>query len=293
MRWFQCIVACVCMGSGALVQAQDPYSLPWHLRPAVLPKRIVRTESVWGFSQDPGRKVSDFTSVQTLLVGYQFHKGWLPLFKIGVSSTSRSPSGTALSNPSLGLMYGHTWGSFKLAPFVGVTLPVGTGGGNGGSASSLNALKMGNYVRSAMDGSLFGVNYTALSGGLGAAYVAKQWTVQGEITFFEWLRTRGAHSPSSPNAARTNMTMGVHVGYFIWPQLSVGAEWRYQRWLVNNAIQDPALKDIMTGSLGVRAHFILAKGIAIRPGLAYSQSFDKPMQDQRFKMLQIDVPVAF
>ena len=35
----------------------------------------------------------------------------------------------------------------------------------------------------------------------------------------------------SPDATRTNSTMGVHAGYFLLPALSLGGEVRYQRWL--------------------------------------------------------------
>ena len=76
-------------------------------------------------------------------------------------------------------------------------------------------------ARAQLDNALFAVNDLALIPGFGAAYVSGGLTVQVEITLLQLMRVRG--EAAQPEASKTNMTTGLHGGYFFLPQLSAGA----------------------------------------------------------------------
>jgi len=128
--------------------------------------------------------------------------------------------------------------------------------------------------------------------GLDLAYVKNGLTLQAEATLFELVRARG--DLIDKDSARTNFTSGLHAGYFIIPELSVGAELRYQHWLKNTAIPDSdPRRDNLTASIGLRAHLKVAANMWLRPGAAFVQPLDAPMTDQSYHVAQIDVPFAF
>ena len=85
------------------------------------------------------------------------------------------------------------------------------------------------------------------------------------------------------------------------PQLSFGAELRYQRWLstptriVNMAKVDipDANKDTLSFAIGPRANFAIGNGLWIRPGISYARVLDKPLSDSSYNMVQVDIPVIF
>jgi hypothetical protein len=117
------------------------------------------------------------------------------------------------------------------------------------------------------------------------------------------LRVHGDDAgKGSTDAARTNSTMGIHIGYFLLASLSLGAELRYQRWLttptqlnssgVKVDIPD-ANKDTTTVAIGPRAHFAIGKGMWLRPGISYARALDKPLSTSSYNVVQIDVPVVF
>ena len=78
---------------------------------------------------------------------------------------------------------------------------------------------------------MFAVNYMTGIAGVGFAYVDHKFTAQVEATVLQLFRVRGDHAAARTDSTRTNATAGLHLGYFIIPQLSLGGELRYQRWL--------------------------------------------------------------
>jgi len=153
-----------------------------------------------------------------------------------------------------------------------------------------------------MDNAMFAVNYfTAIAGG-GVAYVDHKLTVQAEATLLQLFRVRGDTASSATDSAKTNSTAGIHAGYFIIPMLSVGGEFRYQRWLshptqlntMGAKVDIPGIAmDTMTVAIGPRLHFQVSKGLFLRPGLAYARGLDKPLTDASYNMVQVDVPFYF
>jgi hypothetical protein len=152
-----------------------------------------------------------------------------------------------------------------------------------------------------MDNSMFAVNYMTVIPGVGFAYIDHKLTVQLEATVFQLFRVKGNDATQiSPDATRTNSTMGVHAGYFVLPMLSLGGELRYQRWLstpsrivmgVKSDIPSPNM-DTVSFAVGPRFHFKLGN-TWLRPGISYAQVVDHPFKDAHYKIVQIDLPVVF
>jgi hypothetical protein len=148
---------------------------------------------------------------------------------------------------------------------------------------------------------MFAVDYFTAIAGLDAAYVDHRFTVQAEATLFQLFRTRGAGTAPATDDTRTNSTLGVHAGYFVLPQLSLGGELRYQRWLTTptqivnmKTVPIPnANLDTTTVAIGPRGHFALGHGMFFRPGISYARGLDKPLTASSYNMVQVDLPVVF
>jgi hypothetical protein len=184
-----------------------------------------------------------------------------------------------------------------------MTLPIGSGGGTDAHPQSGPANAAGAATRSAMDNAMFAANYLALFPGVGFAYVGSGLTAQVEATLFRLWKTRG---PGTIDRTNTNFTTGFHLGYFLIPQLSVGAELRHQRWLSTpksvEADKRRSTRDNTTFAIGPRAHVKLGESMWLRPGISFAMPLDNPLAygptrqaaaNSHFKMVQIDVPFVF
>lgn len=280
-----------------------PYSLPWQLRPVTV-GNVVRSDTSLALYEDAAGN-SGQAAATMLLGSYAVTPTLAPLLRIGFvgnEAPESSPEGSSFLNPIVGVTYARKLGMFRLAGFLATTLPIGQGAGDKPDAGAAGADAAGIRARSAMDNAMFATNYLTPIVGLDAAYVRGGFTVQAEVTLFELFRVRGDHAASATDSARTNSTYGLHAGYFIIPQLSLGGELRYQRWLSDVtqrsasggtvAIADSA-KDTFTFGVGPRGNFKLGKNAWVRPGISYSQGLDKPLTDAKYRMVQVDVPVVF
>jgi hypothetical protein len=271
-----------------------PYSLPWQLRSALL-ANVIRLDTVFASDRDDDGKPG-VTNVANLLACYKVTPHLMPLVRLGAvrNVTSSGAGSTLFLNPVAGVSYAASPApGLHLAGFLGLALPVGGGGGNGATAQSKAALKSGGNARSAMDGAMFAVNdLGALLGG-DAAYLRGRASLQIEATLIQLGRVRGAAAQKDAN--RTNLTSGIHAGYFVMPQLSLGAELRHQRWLSTPAAvaADPggASRDTTTIALGARLHARLGQRW-VRPGVSVTFPVDKPYSSRRPTVIQLDLPVA-
>ena len=281
------------------------YSLPFQLRPVM---------AVTGFRSDTSLASYDnllaqhgFAVVSELSGSWRIPTagapgtGLAPLAKLTVVNDSPPGSGTggfAFVNPLVGASYAAALGSgLRANAFAGVTIPIGMGGGDTPNKGEADARSVGQVVRAGMDNSLFAVNDLALIPGVDLAYVGHGFTAQAEATLFQLERVRGAKAQFE--ASKTNLTGGLHVGYFLAPFLSLGAEFRLQWWLNPPfTVQDHKPNtsyDLTSIGVGPRFHFHVAQDVWIRPGIAYTRGFDPPMTPKSFdyNVLQIDVPVVF
>ncbi|HXT99911.1 MAG TPA: hypothetical protein VN903_02900 [Polyangia bacterium] len=281
-----------------------PYSLPWQLRAAGV-ANVVRADSAVAFYDNNGMGASGSTVATMLTASYKVTPSLAPLVRLGFvqnDAPAAGADGKSFINPIIGAAYGKRVDALRWAAFLGTTVPIGMGAGNTPDAGAATANTAGVRARSAMDNSMFAVNYLTVIGGGDLAYVDHNLTVQLEATLFQLMRVRGDNAPSATDSSRTNSTVGLHAGYFIIPMLSLGGEIRYQRWLTTptqlNAmgakvdIADVA-KDTLTVAIGPRAHIQVSKGMFLRPGIAYARALDKPVSDASYNVLQIDLPLYF
>jgi hypothetical protein len=267
-----------------------PYSLAWQLRPAAA-TTAVRSDTAVAMYGDGA------TVASTFLGSYKVTPKLAPLFRIAVShdTPEMGVPATSLSNA----LFGVTWTPALVAPplrfaaFGAVTVPIGSGGGNDGDARMAAVNRSAVLARSGMDNALFAINDMAGIVGADLAFVRDGFTVQAEVTLFELLRVRG--DEVQPDAAKTNLTSGLHAGWFPIPTLSLGAELRYQRYLSTpKFVADaPAARDTLSAAIGVRGHFKLGGKRWVRPGIAYARGLDDPMNGRGYDVVQVDVPFSF
>jgi hypothetical protein len=294
-----------------------PYSLPWQLRPAVV-GNVVRSDTAFAFYKDAAGKESGSTVASMLLASYKVTESFAPMVRVGfVSNSPPSSSMTAAMQPLdsavnfINPVIGGTYAikpakPLRLAFFLGVAIPVGSGGGDDAKPEKIAANGAGIRARSAMDNAMFAVNDLTVFPGVDFAYVAGGFTAQIEATVLQLTRVKGDKQPAmgapkNPDKSKTNFTMGVHVGYFLFPFLSVGAEWRHQRWLstpkaveADEASMNPqGTRDTSTFAVGPRFHFKLSDSVWFRPGVAYAMATDSPMEKAKYKIVQLDLPIAF
>lgn len=293
----------------SLVAAQDappppppPYSLPWQLRPAAV-ANVVRSDTAIAMYEPEVADSGGTTIASTLLASYKVTPDIAPMLRLGIVSNSPPEVGGVTPDSGFGFLnpiLGGTWAfalspNMKLALFLGLSVPIGSGGGNDPDPENRAAmLKYGIPARSAMDNAMFAMNYFTVFPGVDFAFVHSGFTAQAEVTFLQLLRVRG--DDQDTDSSRTNLTMGLHLGYFIIPMLSVGADLRYQRWLASKTFLDDdndKNDDTASFAIGPRFHFKLSDTMWIRPGLAYARGIDNPMRENGYNILQVDVPVSF
>ncbi|MGC4063953.1 MAG: hypothetical protein QM784_04820 [Polyangiaceae bacterium] len=143
-----------------------------------------------------------------------------------------------------------------------------------------------------LDNAMFAANFFTVFPGIGFAYTSSGFTVQGEATLLQLTKARG---PDTEDDSRTNLTLGIHAGYFVLPILSFGAELRHQRWLSTPAPvkANSAARDTSTVAFGPRFHVQLSESVWLRPGVALALPLDDPMKATDHKIVQIDLPVSF
>lgn len=276
--------------------APAPYSLPWQLRPALVGNSLRLDVSAGSWESGDSR--SGDTVVAGLIGSRRISSRVALLGRVSFidnhpPANGAERSGSAISNPLLGATFLITRpGGVRRALFAGLTLPVGSGGGDSPGPAQTAALSRAIATRSAMDNALFAVNYFTLVGGASVARVTPRATVQAEATLLQLFRTRG---PVTQDRRRTNFTAGLHVGRSFRPVVSAGAELRYQRWLTDAAPvrANRAARETVTLAFGPRFHFRLGGSRWIRPGLSLTFPLDEPLSGQRYRTAQIDVPVSF
>jgi len=274
-----------------------PYSLPFQLRPAAAATTL-RLDTAFAFYESPATHASGFTTVPILSFSYKVIKGFAPILRLGVTSNSApdpTPSGFDFLNPVLGATYALELSpDFRLAFFLGFTIPIGGGGGNHPDPGDKAARgPAGLYARSAMDNAMFAVDDFTVFPGVDFAFVKGGFTAQAEATLFQLTRVRG--SVDQTDSSRTNLTLGLHVGYFVIPAISLGAELRHQRWLStpSTVTATPSSRDATTIAVGPRFHFQVSKGKWLRPGVAFAFPLDDPMKKSSYKIVQLDIPFSF
>jgi hypothetical protein len=198
---------------------------------------------------------------------------------------------TGFINPSLGLILAFPVGPlFRFAAATAIGLPLATGGGDNTDPDSLLLQRQGALARSAMDNNAFAPNDLGVPTGLSLAFVHRGLTAQVDGTIIASGRVKGAG-----DAAKVNSTFGFFLGYFVIPEISLGAELRYQYYLLPPSLvdQDPSARDNLTVGAGGRLDIELSDAARMRPGICLSTGVAGYVEQQSFRMVQFDVPLSF
>jgi len=272
-----------------------PYSLPFALRPAGPPPNVVRLDTVVAPYADSAAQ-SGTATVSMLGGGLRLTESFGVIGRVGVVNHASSDAVTrqAVVNPVVGGTFGTRFGKdLRFAAYLAMALPVGAGGGNTPDKDTKKAVAAGGLARSSMDGVMFATNDLSFVPGVDLAYAAHGVTVQVEITAAQLLRMRG--ESAQPDAARTNLLGGIHVGYQLLPFLSAAVEARYQRWLTTPAAvaKDDSLRDNLTAAAGLRATIPIRGTMKALPGASYAMGLRGAVADRDYHIVQFDVPVVF
>ncbi|HOD23123.1 MAG TPA: hypothetical protein PKK83_12575 [Polyangiaceae bacterium] len=281
--------------NSASPSAPAAYALPFYLR-GVVPGTVARLESTYAMYKLPAPEDESGNTLTSVLTASYKVAPWLaPIARLGlVHNSLDGSSGTAISNLGVGGLLGTPVSTdFKAGFIVLVTLPTGTGAGNDPNAENASAVASASPARYAWDGAIFANNDSVLIGGADLAYVAGGLTVQAEATYLQFIRIRGDNVQK--DELRSLLTTGLFAGYFLIPELSVGAELRYGHWLSTPAAveKNSVARNNLSAGGGVRGYFKLGDSISLRPGLSYHQALDEPLSDAEYKYVQLDLPFVF
>ncbi|MDP3275342.1 MAG: hypothetical protein Q8Q09_09125 [Deltaproteobacteria bacterium] len=277
--------------------ARAAYALPWTMRPAVAPT-LARIESSVAIRDD------GVSAVTLLTGGYAFVPTELGVYgRIGATNFTANSNGTVtagVTNPLLMLLWTPQLArGLRLTVFAATTLPLGTGGGTMPDSFSRSANASGILTRSAMDNALFAVDYLTPIVGLGAVYMTHGWTFQAETTVLQLVRARGHHNPNNSDAARTNFTAGLNVGYLLHRYVTASGELHYQHWINAPNLLAPTMANPnpyhgqASFEIGLRANLPVSRTILARPGISFGMGLGGRMADVGYKVVHIDLPFAF
>jgi len=284
---------------------KPPYSIPFQLRPAAA-VTVLRTDTSFAFYDDPTSGAEGSTVASTLLGSYKLTDNISPIVRVGL--VSNSPPGTDGAAGFLNPVIGGTYvlpitPEIRAAFFLGMALPLGSGGGDSPEPANVASNAAGIRARSAMDNAMFAVNDFVIFPGVDLAYVAHGFTLQLEATLLQLMRVKGENAqnamgaPLNPDSSRTNLTAGIHAGYFFFPELSAAVELRHQRWVSTpRAVELDAtdtVRDTTTVAVGPRLHFKVGEKSWIRPALALAIPLDDPLQRWESTSVQLDIPIIF
>jgi hypothetical protein len=180
---------------------------------------------------------------------------------------------------------------------MGFSIPIGMGGGDSPDPDLVGARGRGSLARSNYEGALYAVNDLTVLLGASLGYVAKGWTLQTEATYAELTRVRG--DAAQLEAKKRAITAGIHVGYYLVKELSLGIDLRNQTWLNAPFIVERSptsrLNTVFTVAVGPRFHFKLSPTISVNPGLSYTRGIDKQLAGAtpNYHIGQLDIAFVF
>jgi hypothetical protein len=201
---------------------------------------------------------------------------------------------TGIVNPAIGVTLAFPIGpAFRFAAATAISLPLATGGGSGSDVDGIFLQRQGALARSAMDNAAFAFNDLGFPTGLSLAFVQRGFTAQLDGTIIASGRVKGPGTEG--DAAKVNSTLGVFLGYFVIPEVSLGVELRYQYYLLPTALvdQDPSARDNLTVGAGGRIEIEVSDSTRLRPGICLSTGLSGYVEQQSFHMIQFDVPISF
>ncbi len=279
--------------SKAPAPSPSPIVPSWSMR-GMSAAHFVRVEDSVGIPSVDGQH--DIANVTMLGAGVKLSPNVGLSAKWGI--TRYMPDGasdvTAFSNPVVAASFSTDLHPMvRFATSLGLSAPVGSGGGDDPDPAAAAAQKAGAYTRASMDNIYFAVNETAVPLTGDVAFHYRGFTAQLGLALAPLLRSRGQEV--LPDPARFAGTAGLSLGYFIVPQLSFLGELRYQRMLSTPeaVAKDPSLRDNTSFALGARGYVPLTEKVSFRPGVAWGMGVEGKLAELHYQLMQADLPVVF
>lgn len=273
-------------------EAPAPYSPPF-LGRGVIPNNVLRFDTT---NAPFAREGAPGVATTMMLAGAYRISGNIGVgLRLGMDRVSVSGAETkwGFLNPQISGMYSFSLGrGFRLAASLSAAIPVGSGGGNSGDPDLVQAHKSASLARCALENAMFGVNDLTFGYAVDLAYIKGGFTAQAGVGASTGFRMRGEEVQS--DTFKANSTYNLSAGYFILPQISLGAEMRYQHYLTtpSSVEKDPSTRANLTAAVGVRGHMRVGK-VWMRPGASYGHGIVGPVEKNGYHLVQIDMPVAF
>jgi hypothetical protein len=270
------------------------YVLPFQLR-SVSPRNGIRIDTLvapYRYADMSALETVVFLSAQLRLQQHFFLQARWGFDDNRVGTGDRNRTGVV--NPSLGLTVAFPVGSvIRFAASTSVGLPLATGGGDGSDIDGVFLQRQGALARSTMDNNSFAANDLGFPTGLSLAFVHRGFTAQVDGTVIPSGRVKGTGTEG--DGAKVNSTFGLFVGYYVIPEISLGAELRYQYYLLPPSLvdRDPSARDNLTVGAGGRLEIELSDSARVRPGVCLSTGVLGYVEQQSFRMVQFDLPISF
>jgi hypothetical protein len=231
---------------------------------------------------------AESTLMTVLSASYAWTSSFSTFARVGsvYNASTGLESAAGWANPALGasVLFPVTK-SLSIGGLSGVTIPVGSGGGNSPSPAALRAWT--NSID--WGGAMFAVNHVDIFAGVHAQYSLDRLTLQFDSTLHELLRVRGQETDPIGAAATVTGTTAT-VSYAVLPQLSFSTALSETRvWNTPTyVVVDPNSRVDYFFSAGVSTDVKIGR-TDVTPGLVYARALDLPLSGQGFQVAELDL----
>ena len=228
------------------------------------------------------------TLIQTLSGSYALNS-WLSAYgRVGWvhDAYTGQESGTGFANPAAGLQASVPVGKHvTVGGIVGVTAPLGSGGGNAPNPTVLKAWS--NSID--WGGAMYAVDHVdTLIGGKGA-FTLGDATLSLESTLHELTRVRGEKADVIGSHATVTSSTAT-LSYALHPKLTLSSAMSETRfWNKPTCIREsPASAQDYFFIAGASTTFDVS-GIDVAPALSYARALDLPLTADKFQVVELDL----
>jgi hypothetical protein len=231
---------------------------------------------------------AESTLMTVLSASYAWTSSFSTFARLGsvYNASTGLESAAGLANPALGVTVQLALNkNFTIGGLSGVTIPVGSGGGNAPSPAALRAWT--NSID--WGGAMFAVNHVDIFNGVHAQYSLDRLTVQFDCTLHELLRVRGQETDPIGAAATVTGTTAT-VSYAVLPQLAFSTALSETRvWNTPTyVVIDPNSRVDYFFSAGVSTDVKIGR-TDVTPGIVYARALDLPLSGQGFQVAELDL----
>ena len=234
------------------------------------------------------RGTKESTLLTVLIGAYDINK-WVSVFgRLGTvhNASQDAPSATGVGNPIVGMTFNLPGTDhIKLGGITGVSIPIGSGGGNAPSAGMLRA-----WCNSTdWGGVMFAVNQLDVQAGLNSTFLAGPLSLRVESTLHELSRVRGEKADIyGANSTVTSST--ATVSYSIMSKVSVSSAISETRfWNTPKAIQDSPTSRVDYYYIGGISTDLRVAGVGVTPAISYARALDLPLSADKFQVVELDL----